>query len=279
MRKIAVLLLILALVPGLCVLSASAEEAARPDTAFPDSLTWAFPLSARRAICVENEIQELIHIYTDGKDQPILCCVVPEDTARVRLEISAADDPAAMVYEDLNGSRVPLPGLLDSAAGAFVYEQQVAGMANGKEFHYNAGILAEDSPGSADPAEVRIFLLRDIQYIHEIEADLLRCGEQGFRWEKADLPADTAEPASDTYIIHIADQYSRPVPYAAVSFCTDTSCVMAESDENGTVIFTGAPENYHILVVDAPEGYSYNEDFAFYTGSAPGEWVLRIQKD
>ena len=64
-----------------------------------------------------------------------------------------------------------------------------------------------------------------------------------------------------------------------VNFCTDQACVPNESDENGTVTFTGAPDVYHVQIVDVPEGYSWDESYDMYTTREYGEWVLRVRKD
>ena len=41
----------------------------------------------------------------------------------------------------------------------------------------------------------------------------------------------------------------------------------------------GAEDNYHIQLLKAPEGYSFDPDFEFYTGKKYGQWRLLIRKD
>ena len=77
----------------------------------------------------------------------------------------------------------------------------------------------------------------------------------------------------------MADQDGRPVEGVSVSFCTDSTCVPKESDESGTITFTGAPEIYHVQIIDAPDGYSWDENYEMYTTREYGEWVLRIRKN
>lgn len=81
------------------------------------------------------------------------------------------------------------------------------------------------------------------------------------------------------YIIHVTDQDNRPVEEVIVNFCTDTACTPVESDENGLIVFAGAPDIYHVQIVDVPEGYSCDEDFELYTAAEYGEWTLRLTKD
>lgn len=64
-----------------------------------------------------------------------------------------------------------------------------------------------------------------------------------------------------------------------VNFCTDTACTPEETDEAGMIAFEGEPLEYHVQIVDVPEGYSYDESFDMYTTAEYGEWVLRVKKD
>ena len=74
-------------------------------------------------------------------------------------------------------------------------------------------------------------------------------------------------------------QNDDPVPEVFVNFCTDTACVPCESDEEGTVVYTGEPAVYHVQIIDYPEGYSCDESFEMYTTETYGEWVIRLTKD
>ena len=49
--------------------------------------------------------------------------------------------------------------------------------------------------------------------------------------------------------------------------------------ENGIIFFDGAPDVYHVQIIEVPEGYSFDEDFEMYTDCTYGDWVLYIQKD
>ena len=69
------------------------------------------------------------------------------------------------------------------------------------------------------------------------------------------------------------------MPDATVKFCTDTSCVLLQADENEVVSFDGAPDAYHVQLLKVPDGYSFDADFEMTVGDAYAEWVLRIRKD
>ena len=79
--------------------------------------------------------------------------------------------------------------------------------------------------------------------------------------------------------MHVVDQNGNPVEGVTVNFCTDVSCVPKESDEDGLITFTGAPDAYHVTIVDVPDGYSWDEDYEMYTAREYGEWILRVRKD
>ena len=87
------------------------------------------------------------------------------------------------------------------------------------------------------------------------------------------------EAAADAYTVHVTDQDGRPVPGVMVNFCTDTACTPQETDETGTITYEAAPYKYHVQIIDAPDGYSYDEGFEMYTPAEYGEWVLRVRKD
>ena len=79
--------------------------------------------------------------------------------------------------------------------------------------------------------------------------------------------------------MHVPDQDNNPVGEVTVNFCTDSACVPQESDENGMISFTVAPDAYHVTIVDVPDGYSWDENYEMYTAREYGEWVIRVKKD
>ena len=277
MKKTISLLPALICALALCAGNAAAEDCGIPEENPAETSTFAFPVSANRAVHVDNGDAKLIHIWYDGAEAPLACYVIPEGTAQIRFEISAADNPAEMIYESLDGSNLLLSDLLDPAGGVYSCEQPAAG----GEYHYNAGLLADRSLRNEDPEMIRVFLLQDEEYIGEIGEELERSGCRGFRWEYAE--AEEPEPAEESvpgiYIIHATDQSGNPVPEVSVTFCTDTSCILRESDDDGRIVYMGTPGIYHVQLVDVPEGYSYDEEFELYTDGTYGEWVLCIRKD
>ena len=92
-------------------------------------------------------------------------------------------------------------------------------------------------------------------------------------------PVQAEEQALQAYVLHVTDQNGDPVPGVYVNFCTDQACVMQKSDENGTITFDGEPAVYHLQLLKAPAGYSFDKDFEMYTENAYSEATLYIRKD
>ena len=99
------------------------------------------------------------------------------------------------------------------------------------------------------------------------------------RWEYAEETTELSADGQKAYVIHVVDQDGNPVEEVTVNFCTDTACTPEETDEAGMIAFEGEPREYHVQVVDVPEGYSYDEGFDMYTTAEYGEWALRVKKD
>ncbi len=95
----------------------------------------------------------------------------------------------------------------------------------------------------------------------------------------AAFPVAIAQETPQAYVLYVVDQYGEPVPGTYVNFCTDRTCTLAQSDENGVITFEGAPDSYHIQLLKVPEGFSFDPEFELYTGQAYGEWQLRIRRD
>ena len=98
------------------------------------------------------------------------------------------------------------------------------------------------------------------------------------------LDGKTVEPAegdaaTPAYTVAVVDQNGDPVPEAAVGFCLDSGCVPVETDENGVATYNGAPDRYHIKVVDAPDAYDYPDDTDVYIGPEAGSATLTITKE
>ena len=89
----------------------------------------------------------------------------------------------------------------------------------------------------------------------------------------------SVQPELQAYLLYVFDQNDMPVSGVMVAFCTDTSCILQQSDDNGTISFNGTPDIYHLQLLKVPEGYSFDSDFEVYTEKVYEEWLLRIRKE
>lgn len=238
-----------------------------------DTTTRALPVSAARALHVENEnARRLVFhaAYATGKDE-YTAYVINDDTARLRIEISAADDPSGMIYYD--GSMNDMPSLLDAERNEYVYEQP---MPSGEDGHYTSGVLV-NKDADEDPDAIQVFLIAGEQYIEEFANELRSMGYMvDWQYEEVKQPE---QAAAEAYILHLVDQNGQPVSGVMANFCTNTACSTMVSDEKGIISVGGAPEDYHVQLLKAPEGYSFDQGFEMHTGTAFGEWVVLIRKD
>ena len=237
-----------------------------------DTTTRAFPVSAARALYVDNEDARRFVLRVQqaeaGYDMAFEGYVISGDTARLRFEIAADENPASIVY--LGEGMKEMTSLLDPDQNTYVYEQRIPdGM------HYTSGALINQDVEN-DGNAIQFLLIAGEEYIKELEEEFRSWGAT-VSWQYEDLK--TEKTAAEAYILHMADQYGNPVPGVAANFCTDTACNMLVSDENGIISVSGEPTDYHVQLLKAPDGYSFDKGFEMQTGTAFGEWSLLIRKD
>ena len=239
-----------------------------------DASTRAFPVSPARAIHVENKDARCVLFRAEGNPVPQMAYVIRDDVAHLRLEITAEDDPAAVAYYNYADIFI-LQDLLDPERNAYVIDQPMPQTETETGSCYVFGIVAAE--GDNLTSTLSVYLIPDDSYIERL-ADDMRSWGYAVTWEYGEYnpPEQTRAQA---YLLHVVDQNGDPVPGVLVSFCTDTTCSMAQSDGNGTVSFDGAPDVYHIQLLKVPEGCSFDPGFELYTERTYGEWVIRIRKD
>ncbi|MBP5729244.1 MAG: TlpA family protein disulfide reductase [Clostridia bacterium] len=238
--------------------------------------TRAFPVSGALTYYVDNEsARKVIFRYNDEEGSFEFGYIVPDDIARLRFEISPAEQPADMFYfcqADADLSQHALPSLLDPDRNAYVYEQPMNLLTCGRRFVQGCWQSLTDAQSM-----VSILLFPDEEGVEEF-MDWVREGIPGISWEYA----EEEEPGTsglEAYTLHFVDQYSDPVPDVKVNFCTDAACTLQIADENGLVRFSAPVENYHVQLLKVPEGYSFDPGFELFTGDAFGEWNILVHKD
>ncbi len=248
-----------------------------PLTKIPqDASTCAYPASAATAVIVENENARPVTFYLGEETEPVTAWVIYDDTARLRLEAAASDNPASLICYDYGlFAFFDLPDLFDPQRGAFVYEAPMPG--EEAEIRVSYVCLVESGLEDAE-ALAGIYLIAGDEVIDDM-ADMISAAGHTVTWEYAE-PEDAEEAAPpDAYILYIVDQNGAPVPGMIVNFCTDTACIPQKADDEGVIAFNGEPDVYHVQLLKAPEGYSFDADFEMFAGPAYGEWAVRIRKD
>ena len=102
-----------------------------------------------------------------------------------------------------------------------------------------------------------------------------------------EAPADAATEAPTqapstkvTYTVTVKDQNGDPVEGAAVQMCDDKGCKMpAATNATGVVTFTYDPSNYHVTIVECPDGYTVDPEQVFYFEGDATELTVEISKN
>ena len=242
-----------------------------------DASTQAFPVSAARALYPEDGNYRKALLHVENRKTPIACWIIPDESVIIRAEVAADDDVPAMMYEEsYNGTDTYLIDMLDAKAGIYCYEQLMP--LEDDEYQFVKIGLFNSNEEESSEKDIVSFLVKDEDGLKALVEGIKTENNVEVSWEYAEEKAPE-ENALKAYIIHVVDQDNKPVEEVTVNFCTDTACVPNDSDENGTVTFTGAPDIYHVQIVDVPEGYSWDESYDIYTTKEYGEWVLRVRKD
>ena len=238
-----------------------------------DTSLGTLPVSPARALRIENEGVQKAVIRAEGMED-INYWIVNDSTAHVIAEISASDSDSDVIFFSDNAGYTPLKDMLDPERGVLAADVSIP-----EEGRVSVCLLDYSKliNGEGDPDMVAFYIGRSAGDVESYIDTLKAAGHENVTVEYG-TGAD-AESSADAYIIHVLDQNDDPVPEVFVNFCTDTACVPCESDEEGTVVYTGEPAVYHVQIIDYPEGYSCDESFEMYTTETYGEWVIRLTKD
>ncbi len=92
-------------------------------------------------------------------------------------------------------------------------------------------------------------------WIYEEAVDNLLSGKEV---EVDDNPSALTN-AEKKYRIYVTDTNAKPVKGAMVQFCSDSTCQMQATDEDGMAAFSDAPGVYTVHILKAPEGFKKHE--------------------
>ena len=79
------------------------------------------------------------------------------------------------------------------------------------------------------------------------------------------------------YDMILADEDGKPVDGAAVLFCSDVSCSVESTGEDGRAVFNVPAGVYTIHIAAVPDGFQKNTD-EYQTSEAPGTIVVTLEK-
>ncbi|MBR2769001.1 MAG: TlpA family protein disulfide reductase [Solobacterium sp.] len=82
-----------------------------------------------------------------------------------------------------------------------------------------------------------------------------------------------------TYVVQIIDQNDEPVKGAVVSFCTDVTCDVAQSNEMGVAEYTGKSFPYRVHIVQLPDGYREEQHGDVTLDADSGSTSLSVIKE
>ena len=238
-----------------------------------DTSTVALPVSPARALWIENEGAQKATIHIEGREAPLNFYIVNDSTVRVVAEISASDSASDVVFYNADAGYTDLKDMLDPERGVLTCDVSVP-----EEGYAHVGLLDYRKliNDNNDPDLIQFYIVRSPS---EIDAAVDALKASGYSQVTVEYETETdAGSKADAYIIHVLDQNGEPVPEVYVNFCTDNACVPCESDEDGTIVYTGKPDAYHVQIIDYPEGYSCDESFEMFTPKTYGEWILRLRK-
>ena len=189
-------------------------------------------------------------------------------------EISATDN-LAVSNTDGMGFTFPQDGMTTIptvtvtntyAQGGLTISKTIKGNATSADDEFTFTVTLTDKDGKAVSGTFDTHTFVDGKY-----SFTLKGGEsENF----ADLPIGV------TYTVTVKDQNGNPVEGAAVQMCDDKGCKMpAATNAEGVVTFTYDPSNYHVTIVECPEGYTADPEQAFYFEGEATELTVEITKN
>ncbi len=210
-------------------------------------------------------------------------CVVNDETATVRADITAGIDPErAFFSSDYDGCIVCLADCLNEEGDAYVAATRLDTYDTTGYPYTTVSVYPSLESASDNPyGRMCLLLFRDEENLTVFAEQFAEAlGEEPWHYADAaeEAPGAAVEPAGESgqasYAVLFTDADGNPVPGCAVNFCTADSCRLVFADENGEAALTDEPYPYHVQVVIVPEGYAFDLTQEF-TLDANGE-TLRL---
>ena len=88
--------------------------------------------------------------------------------------------------------------------------------------------------------------------------------------------AGCGKKAPSKYEVLVNDQSGKPVAGVMVQFCSDTECIMGETDANGIAVFEKAAGKYTVHILKAPDGFA-KDDTEYPAPAEPGKMTIVLK--
>ena len=95
--------------------------------------------------------------------------------------------------------------------------------------------------------------------------------------EEGQITAHVETNQDSLYRVIVIDEDESPISGVTVQFCSDTACMMGETDETGTAIFQEPQGRYTVHILKAPEEYIADE--AEYTLEAFADLTIYLYRE
>ncbi len=89
--------------------------------------------------------------------------------------------------------------------------------------------------------------------------------------------SNSYENSEGVYRIRVVDDDMEPVEGVMVQFCSDVSCKLGKTDQEGIATFDDPPAVYEVHILKAPDGYDENTN-AYKTEPTYSNMVIVIEK-
>lgn len=94
---------------------------------------------------------------------------------------------------------------------------------------------------------------------------------------KTETTPQAVENGESVYRVIVTDNEGSPIPGAVVQFCSDSMCMVGETDEEGTAVFENEEGVYTVHILTAPEEYEATEE-EFETAETYSDVFIMLQK-
>ena len=259
-----------------------AEEAlaANPVYLTADETTLKILNETARKVAIDDP-NDVLYMYFGSTEYWVL-----NDTeARVAMTLTEDIDPeAAFSYCDADGEVVGMMAL----AAEDRYERTVTVDTKDTTGYSYTNIYLYPSLDAELDEIIGIMVFADEENLNDLIEEAKEDGVKGWSYleetgvetqTEGDMEeAESAGSGEITYRVLFADEDGKPVEGVALTFCTDEQCVMVISDENGVAEYAGVPYEYHVQLLQFPEGYSYDGASEFETDLEGTEIELTLTK-